>query len=429
MVKKKKLLVLADHPLSTSGVGIQARYLLNGLLETGEYQIRCFGAAVKHSDYTTINVPPPPGAKWQLDDFIVKPIDGFGDTNLLRQALAIEKPDALFLFTDPRFFIWVWEMEEEVHQICPIVYWHVWDNDPWPEYNRVLYESTDLINCHSYMTYEMVKERFPEKTNFIPHALPREIFAPIDDVTKVRHLKSQVLAPDRVDDFTCLWINRNAKRKRGNDVLEAWKIFLDRLEAKHGHRKATLIMHTDPFDSQGSNLIAVSEMLGIQRNVFYSRDRIGFEQIASLHNVSDCCINISMNEGFGLATLEAMYCGKPIIALKTGGLTRQVVDHRDGSENGIALPIEFRTLVGSQMVPYIYEDYCSNESTADALLRMYELGPDGRAALGKKAREYALSEFDLARTVNDWHRTLSQTIETWQTDRKRIYTPWMKQTF
>ena len=412
--KKLKILALCDHPLSTSGVGIQSRYLFDGLLKTGKYSIRCFGAAVKHTNYDTIVVN---------EDFVIKPIDGFGNRDMLRVALATEKPDALFLFTDPRFFIWVWEMEEEIHQMCPIVYWHVWDNHPWPEFNRVLYESTDLVNCHSYMTYEMVKERFPEKTNFIPHALPPEMFQPIED-EKIMQLRAQLLGQDRGDHFTCLWINRNAKRKRSNDVIEAWKIFMDQLKEKHGHKKATLIMHTDPLDDQGSNLIRTSEMLGVVDSIFFSKDRIGFDHVATLHNISDCCLNISLNEGFGLGTLEAMQCGKPIIALKTGGLTRQVVDHRDGSENGIALPVEMRALGGSQVVPDIFEDYVSNETTAAALLKMYEMGPEARKKLGQKAREYALSEFRLGKTIADWDRTMSETIETWKVSKNKIYRPW-----
>ena len=105
-----------------------------------------------------------------------------------------------------------------------------------------------------------------------------------------------------------------------------------------------------------------------------------------LHNISDCVINIAYAEGFGLPTLEAMQTGTPIIALKTGGLTRQVVDHRDNSENGIALDVELQTLVGSQTVPYIYEDYVSAETTADAIMKIYKLGATGREKLGNKAR-------------------------------------------
>ena len=148
-------------------MGVQTRHLVDGLLKKGEWPIRQFGAAVKHDNYDTVQV---------TDDFIIRPIDGFGNPELLRVTLATEKPDLLLLFTDPRFFIWVWEMEDEIHQVCPIAYWHVWDNRPTPEYNKVLYDSTDLINCHSYLTYEMCSEIAPEKTNFIPHALPGEIY-------------------------------------------------------------------------------------------------------------------------------------------------------------------------------------------------------------------------------------------------------------
>ena len=168
---KKKILILSDHALSTSGVGTQTRHLVSGLLEKNKWTFRQFGAALKHNDYETVVVN---------EDFIIKPIDGFGNKELLRVALATEKPDILLIFTDPRFFIWLWEMEDEIHQVCPIAYWHVWDNGPWPAYNNVLYESTDLVNCHSYLTYEMVSERFPEKTNFIPHALPENLFFPIN---------------------------------------------------------------------------------------------------------------------------------------------------------------------------------------------------------------------------------------------------------
>ena len=143
-----------------------------------------------------------------------------------------------------------------------------------------------------------------------------------------------------------------------------------------------------------------------------------------LHNISDFCVNIALNEGFGLTTLESMQCGKPIIALKTGGLTRQVVDHRDGSENGIALDPDVRSLVGSQMVPYIYEDYCKNESTSEAFMKMYELGPEGRKKLGQKAREYVLSEFKLQKTVDLWDESLTKLIEDWKNDREKIYKPW-----
>jgi glycosyltransferase involved in cell wall biosynthesis len=113
-----------------------------------------------------------------------------------------------------------------------------------------------------------------------------------------------------------------------------------------------------------------------------------------------------------------MQCGNPIIAVKTGGLTRQVVDHRDGTENGIALDVDFRTCVGSQVVPYIYEDYASNESISEAMEKMYRMGPDGRKKLGEKARQYVKSEFGYQMVIDRWHETLNHTIESWKNNHK-----------
>jgi len=401
--------MISDHALSTSGVGVQSRFLITGLVEKGEWSVRQLGAAIKHADYSTIKVN---------DDFIIKPIDGFGNRDMLRLVLAQEKPDLLLIFTDPRFFLWLFEMEDEVHQICPIAWWHVWDNYPIPKYNYPLYEATDAINCHSHLTYEMCATDFPEKTRFIPHALPQNMYFPIPEAA-AHQLKGQILGTNRLDHFVGFWINRNAKRKRPNDLLMAWKIFLELLEEKHGHRKATLLLHTDPLDAEGPNLFATTERLGIVNDVFFSRDRLEFDKINVLHNIADFYTNISFAEGFGLGTLEAMQCGKPIIATKTGGMTRQVVDHRDGTENGIGLDIELKTLVGRQQVPYIYEDYASVESIVNAFLKMYEMGPEKRRKLGQKARDYVLSEFALQNTIDAWHDSLNDTIEKHKSTKSR----------
>jgi len=408
--KKLKILMLSDHALSTSGVGTQSRHLINGLIKKGCWTVRQFGAAMKHEDYEIVRLS---------EDFVIKPIDGFGNKQLLRLALATEKPDILFIFTDPRFYYWLFEMEDEIHQICPIVYWHVWDNKPYPVFNDPFYESTDLINCHSHHTYKQVSEKYPNKTNFIPHALPPDTFFPVDD-NKKSEWKCQMLGEDKKDHFVGFWVNRNARRKRPADLLWAWKLFLEKMEKETGSKKATLLLHTDPQDPEGPNLYAVAQMLEIEDSICFSQDRVGFEQMNAFHNIADFTINISYAEGFGLSTLEAMMTKTPIIAPKTGGQTRQVVDHRDNSENGFALPIEMQSLVGSQAVPFIYEDYTSVETIADKIYSMWKLGPDGREKLGEKAYAYANSEFGYQDTVDAWHNTMQETLKTWKNNLERF---------
>jgi len=411
---KKKILMLSDHALSTSGVGCQSRFLIEGLLEKGEWTIRQFGAAMKHDDYETVFIN---------EDYIIKPIDGFGDRSLLISAIIAEKPDVVLIFTDPRFFTWLWEIADEVRKVCPIAYWHVWDNYPYPDFNTPYYEDTDLINCHSYLTYEMVSKKFPEKTNFIPHSIPNNIFYQMEK-DEIAYCKESSLGKDRLDDFVLFWINRNAKRKRPADLLYSWSKFIEKQKKNYPNKRvpATLLMHTDPNDNEGPNLFNVVENFGITDSVVFSTQRIEFDKINALHNISDACINISFAEGFGLSTLESMQCGNPIIAVKTGGLTRQVVDHRDGTENGIALDVDNQVVVGSQTVPYIFEDYASNEKITEAINSMFEMSSEDRKALGQKALNYVKSEFNYQDTVDAWHSSLNKLIDDYRGGKFKYWT-------
>lgn len=396
--------MLSDHALSPSGVGVQSRFLANGLVDKGRWTVRQLGAAIKHDDYSLTKV---------AEDFLIKPVDGFGTPEMIRSLLASEKPDIILLFTDPRFFVWLWQIEDEIHQICPIAYWHVWDNKPYPDFNDMFYKSTDLINCHSHHTYTQVKERWPERTNFIPHSLPSEVFYRLDPMATKQH-KVKLLGENKANDFVLFWVNRNAKRKRPADILESWSKFLNKIDNVAERKPATLIMHTDPYDQEGPDLTEVAKMFGIVENVIFSTERVGFQEMNILHNVADCSINISYAEGFGLGTLESLQVGTPIIAIKTGGLTRQVVDHRDESQNGIALEVELSSLVGSQNVPYIYEDYVSTDTVSDAILKMYTMPSAEKAKLSKKCEDYAKSEFNHQKTIDDWDSTLAKTVENWK---------------
>jgi glycosyltransferase involved in cell wall biosynthesis len=117
--------------------------------------------------------------------------------------------------------------------------------------------------------------------------------------------------------------------------------------------------------------------------------------------------------------LEAKMCGKPIISIKTGGLTRQVEDHITGFQYGIGLDPDARSLVGNQMVPYIYEDFITHESLSNAFMKMYDMGPDERKKLGEKSREHANRDYDLDKMVSDWDKSLEGLIDGWKTSPAR----------
>ena len=179
-------------------------------------------------------------------------------------------------------------------------------------------------------------------------------------------------------------------------------------------------MHTDPFDREGVNIPKIIKMLDIKDNVAISTDKIDFDEMNIMYNISDITLNISFAEGFGLSTLESMQTGTPIVSVATGGLTRQVIDHRDNSENGVAIKPTLKSLVGSQNVPYIYEDYVLPEDVANGIYKMYSLNHEEKIALSKKVKKYAREEFSYEKTIDLWHDSLTDTIKNWKENRNNI---------
>jgi len=76
--EKIKVMVIADHPLSPSGVGTQTRYMIEAMLNTGKYRFICLGGAVKHQDYKPQKVEP-----WG-EDWLIFPVDGYGTQDMIR---------------------------------------------------------------------------------------------------------------------------------------------------------------------------------------------------------------------------------------------------------------------------------------------------------------------------------------------------------
>ncbi len=149
-----------------------------------------------------------------------------------------------------------------------------------------------------------------------------------------------------------------------------------------------LIMHTDPKDPHGQDLNAIIKHLGFRQmdKFCYLTQKNATRRIwLQFYNMADCTINISDAEGFGLATLESLSCGTPIIVNMTGGLQEQVTD----GENwfGIGIRPSSKAIIGSQDVPYIYEDRIHKEDFINALEKMYKMTQEEREQNGKIREE------------------------------------------
>ena len=183
-------------------------------------------------------------------------------------------------------------------------------------------------------------------------------------------------------------------------------------------------MHTDVRDPYGQNLQAIIESVGLTNGeVVFSQNKIATKDMAAFYNMADCTLNISDAEGFGLATLESLSCETPIIVTMTGGLQEQVTD----GENwfGIGLEPSSKSVIGSQEIPYIYEDRINEDEFVAALEKMYNMTPEERSEMGKKGRQHVLNNYSFDLYGERWDnlfKHVKEDLGSWDT--RKGYKTW-----
>lgn len=329
------------------------------------------------------------------------------------------------MFTDPRYFIWLFQHENEFRTKIPFIYYNIWDDTLfYPTYNKAYYESCDALLGISRQTTAMNKVVLDSKTSgkvikYIPHGVNTKFFFPIDKdyikYNEYQQFKNQLLS-NKQYDFVLLWNSRNIQRKHPADLMVAWKLFCDKIGVEKS-KKCALVLHTQPIDDFGTDLVAVKEMLfdynqNENYNIIFSDQRMGVEGMNYLYNLSDANILVTSNEGYGISLNEARLCGKMIIAPVQGGMVDQMRFENDKGEwldfekgflsnsfgtyknhGDWAIPIypSNISLAGSVPTPYIADPRVDFRDIAKAIEEVYNLSPEERSERGLKGREWTLS--------------------------------------
>lgn len=421
--KKKKplILLLSDDMRLHSGIATMSKEFV--LHTSHKYDWIQVGAAVNHPDKGKFfDVSDSVNKEAGIDNASVKiiPSDGYGNQQLIRNLMISEDIDAILHFTDPRFWDWLYAMEDEIRRHVPIMYYNIWDDLPDPQWNAPFYGSCDLLMGISKQTYGinkrvMDKFKMPMKDwqiQYVPHGVS-SAFKPIqsDEYSKVEEMKSNLGLDGK--EFVLFYNNRNIRRKNPGDVVMAYKTFCDTL-TKEEADKVSLLMHTTPVDQNGTDLYEVVKNVCPDYDVLFTEKQFSTDELNLIYNVVDVTINMASNEGFGLTTCESVNAGTPIIINVTGGLQDQCGFTVDGkyitSEQYVELgslhnrkdlppnlswgswvnPIwpTNRSLQGSPMTPYIFDDRCSFEDAAKAIRQWYDTLPDRRVECGLEGSEW-----------------------------------------
>jgi glycosyltransferase involved in cell wall biosynthesis len=270
---------------------------------------------------------------------------------------------------------------------------------------------------------------------YVPHGINKDVFKPL---VKINSDIYNAVHTTKKYDFVLFYNNRNIRRKQPSDVILSYKLFCDQLP-KEKSDKCLLLMHTSPIDENGTDLPTVKETLCNEYDVKFANVKIEQNVLNEFYNIVDCTINIANNEGFGLATAESLMSGTPIIVNVTGGLQDQCGFNIDGEEITENDYIEIgslhkknewnmtphgewcvpvwsvaNNLNGSPATPYLFDDRVNVNDVADAIMKVYNWGPEGRKKRGLVGRKWAIKNISSTAMCEKIIDGIETTLENWK---------------
>jgi hypothetical protein len=418
--QRKKILLMCDDIRMPSGIGTVGKELIIGT--SHRYNWVNIGGAIQHPDAgkrLDLSVDTNINAGIEDSSVFLYPVNGYGDAALLRNIISIEKPDAIFLITDPRYWVWLFSIENEIRKEIPIAYLNIWDDLPAPYYNQAFYESCDAlfgiskqtVNINKLVLGDRVKNKIIE---YVPHGLNPKVYFPIENKEQDKEFiefKKQ-LFKGKEYEFVVFFNSRNIRRKQAPDTILAFRQFVEELTPEQ-REKVVLMLHTEHISEHGTDLPAIIETLCPSYcNIIFTEGKYDNKRMNYLYNLSDVQILLTSNEGWGLSLTEALLVGNPIIANVTGGMQDQMrFEFEDGTwiDFDADFPSNHRgtykkhgkwafpvyptnsSIQGSPQTPYIFDDRCSWEDASECIKEVYNLSSEERKARGKAGREWALS--------------------------------------
>jgi D-inositol-3-phosphate glycosyltransferase len=167
----------------------------------------------------------------------------------------------------------------------------------------------------------------PEKIRVIPCGVDTELFRPIDPQEARSHLG---LGPGRF----ILFVGRLTPVKGLDTLIRAFRILLDQKWSNRRDVRLLVVGGEQEYPHLNSiELRDLAESLGIVNRTIF----LGPQQQSLLplfYASAEMCVLPSRHESFGMVALEAMACGKPVVASNVGGLAFSVVNN----ETGVLVP-------------------------------------------------------------------------------------------
>lgn len=204
--------------------------------------------------------------------------------------------------------------------------------DSWRHYLRNYYR---VVAYSRFGYHELLKWFPPSKVHYIPHGISTDIFKPLKNRDEIREEFEREYG---IPKDAVLYVNVGANVGMRKEIPLLMRTF-KRLVQK-GYEKAYLFIHTNAYQvfPRGFDLIAWRGMLGMEKHIHFPAynpivSPVSNEQLARIYNAADVYVQNSVAEGYGLPIVEAMSCGRPVIAPLNSAQTELVTGHGWPVEN------------------------------------------------------------------------------------------------
>jgi len=147
----------------------------------------------------------------------------------------------------------------------------------------------------------------PDRVEVVPNPVDSDLFVP----------------GERAPDPACILVAGRVERMKGQDVL---------IEALPAIRRAVPSAHVRLVGADGGASAAVAQRsreLGVESAVSFE-GAVAREELPAVYASAAVCVVPSRFEAFGYTCVEAMACGRPVVASRVGGLAEIVEHEREG---------------------------------------------------------------------------------------------------
>ncbi len=212
------------------------------------------------------------------------------------------------------------------------------------------HKSTELIVVSHHLSDSLRKFYFinQNKVNLVFHGTNTEIFKPDKKSRDSIRNRYGISTNSKV-----LLIASTVSRQKGfNIVLTAFK----RILLVHQNTKLLVVGEGDYLE----DLKRLVHIFNVQDNVIFA-GHVSNDKISSFYNASDVFLFPTLRvEGFPRVLIEAMSCGKPVIASRIGGI-RSIID--DGKNGLLITPGKTEALIDKALFLIKNEGFANKLAT------------------------------------------------------------------